>query len=478
MGISKKNILKKYFSEENIRLAFNRYERSTSNFRNGIDRAALLFFKSDLDNNIQKLSKLLLDDKFSPSVPLKYFLPKKTPGLYRTTTVLSVEDGIVYQCIIDNISYFNYDLLKSTDKFAFAYRLSDFVRYDAKSLLSKKKNKNADLEKLRYEEGGKKFSLMDNWRVCYAKFSAQEDYIVANHKKLYVLQSDISSFYDGVSHDILRKKLINNFSVDENVVNILFACLNCWSGLSQGDFLPGIGLPQGPQPSAFLAELFLMDLDQFFIDKSPLGYLRYVDDFRIYQSSKEDVLKSLACLDIELKKIGLSINSQKTNINNLSKKEEKIKVLKKKRIGLPSLVDFGSIVDERTFNNIEKILGGNMDVKGKKRSMNPKLGDMVVRDGGQDVPLEIKNYRSGFDIKDMITGKVIKSFHFSDIDLERDFDKHNNLSLSTQKKYYNAVKEINDCVAILNNNFLKSDNLNIQEFDDLEKKAKKLSIFN
>ena len=457
-----KKILKQYFSEENIRLAFNRYVRSVVNFKHGRDRSAIMFFVSDLDNNIRRLSSLLISGEFKPSVPFKYFLPKKITGLTRTNTLLSVADAIVYQCIVDRIAFIHFDLLQSNNKFSFAYQLHDVVQKDAKLLFSK--NKNKETKKLRLNVG--KYQFFKGYKICYNEYSKTKNNIINQHKKLHVLSSDISSFYDNISHDILRKILIDKFNLEDDILNILFDCLDCWSGFVSGCLLNGRGLPQGPQPSAFLAEIFLMDLDEAFIAQSPLGYIRYVDDILIFQNSKNTLLKNLSVLDLELKKKGLAINSQKTNIQNISTQEQKQKVLSKsvfhyQEISLDVMDDFTDNFSKRQEKKIESLNISHNDTKELKdlEIKNEAKRNRIARQNAQELSND---------------GQKRSEIIFSDIDFQRDFDKKNNLSVSVKNKYQQNVDSINLSLKKIQHEFLDSDIWLDSEKDDIEANCKEL----
>ena len=89
-------------------------------------------------------------------------------------------------------------------------------------------------------------------------------------------------------HDLLLRN-ISRYFTDPYALDLLGRLLGTWSATnaSTGGF--GHGLPQGPEASAFLADMFLFSLDKQMADL-PGGakYIRYVDDMRIFCQSERE----------------------------------------------------------------------------------------------------------------------------------------------------------------------------------------------
>ena len=66
----------------------------------------------------------------------------------------------------------------------------------------------------------------------------------------------------------------------QTLVAPLREALKIWQGDEQGQLI-GVGLPQGYEASAFLADLYLEPVDRLLLEYSQQGYQvgRYVDDF-------------------------------------------------------------------------------------------------------------------------------------------------------------------------------------------------------
>lgn len=126
----------------------------------------------------------------------------------------------------------------------------------------------------------------------------------------YIVETDISSFYERISHHSLENLIKDLYS--ENGSHLKIA--------EQVNFLLGVfsssrsfGLPIGSQASRILAELFLNQIDSN-LQNSELHFYRYVDDFVFICKSKEEAYEALSHLAKTLSNYGLSLNKTKTNI--------------------------------------------------------------------------------------------------------------------------------------------------------------------
>ena len=90
----------------------------------------------------------------------------------------------------------------------------------------------------------------------------------------------------------------NDFDVPEKIIECLTFLLNTFSG-TPDKILLGVGLPQGPMPSHFLAHLMLHKFDLEIIDCGFSSYFRYVDDIHLYSDNEND---------LEISKLGKTQN--------------------------------------------------------------------------------------------------------------------------------------------------------------------------
>ena len=122
-----------------------------------------------------------------------------------------------------------------------------------------------------------------------------------------VAQTDISSFYESISHHHIENHLNDLFSGDRRVPKQINALLNKFSAGRS------FGLPVGGQCSRILAELFLSPVDNL-LSESRIVWRRYVDDYILIADSYAAAYKGLALLSHALADYGITLNRTKTII--------------------------------------------------------------------------------------------------------------------------------------------------------------------
>lgn len=124
-----------------------------------------------------------------------------------------------------------------------------------------------------------------NFRKLYKVKQANRFAIVSQLKGLlqdnfpkYVIRTDIQEFYESIPHDILLQKLNEENLLTFYSKKILFQILNEYKRLSSSNK----GLPRGVGISAYLAELYMRDIDNHIKSIPTVSYYaRYVDDIII-----------------------------------------------------------------------------------------------------------------------------------------------------------------------------------------------------
>lgn len=120
-----------------------------------------------------------------------------------------------------------------------------------------------------------------------------------------IVQTDISSFYEHVSHHYIEN-LINGLAGDASAVskqvNALLSKL--FAGRS-------FGLPVGGQGARILAELFLTQVDSV-LSARGVHWNRYVDDYVLIAKNTAEAYRALGILAQGLMDYGLSLNKSKT----------------------------------------------------------------------------------------------------------------------------------------------------------------------
>lgn len=296
---------KKAFSENNLYKAWgwllkNREYRYKNFFRNTYSAYALAS-----SENIKNLSNRILKTKsYQAHNSCKIYLLKPT-GLLRKISLLTIEDQIVYQAIINIIAEKHYS----------------------------KNQKNLYLKSFGYiyDTNNKKF-FYDKWEYGYKKFNDKIKELYFNDLE-YLASFDLASYYDAIDHKVIKHFLINELKVHADLVYLLIQLLEKWSSCDK-KILHGHGIPQGPMSSGLLSEIILSHFDNSFNeidnkkDDKKSKYIRYVDDIRVLTNKEELIRQSIVDLDLLSKQVGLFPQGNKINLHKIKDINSEIKEIK------------------------------------------------------------------------------------------------------------------------------------------------------
>jgi len=237
-----------------------------------------------LENDLDDWLKLVanhIENGFTAQAACPCPAPK--PGfLIRPGSVLALEDELVYAFVVSKI-------FPSIHKLLSPNQGSPDIAY----IFSTTPNAKA--------------WIRSDWKV-WARW--RKDSIAALEDSEFVLTTDIVGYYDNIELSILSSDLKSICGNDEHV-SFLMDCLNRWSQPR------GRGIPQGYSASHVLAKLYLYSLDQHLCDLD-YRHLRYVDDIRVFCTTKLEVQKAIIDIGKFLSKRGLNLQGAKTKILNKS----------------------------------------------------------------------------------------------------------------------------------------------------------------
>jgi len=298
--ISNKTIFHPYFSPPALRLAWERMIRS--NGKDVKDFFGIEIYGSNLDRHLERLSEAIISGEFKPQRPFKYYEPKASKT-HRTKSVLSIDDALVYQAIANKVATANYKKLTENNRSVFGSVLHPEVEKGIELL------KDSDAE----------FYFFQYYIPLYNKFINSVNTEIENTNIRFKLETDITGFFDCIPHSKLLMTL-HKFGVEPEILDLLSDCLNIYSGTKES-VTPGVGIPQGPAPSFFFANVFMNDLD-YLITQKGYTYFRYMDDIRIYEETEEKLTDVLVEIDNFLKGRALSLNTKKTSIEEIINREK------------------------------------------------------------------------------------------------------------------------------------------------------------
>lgn len=150
--------------------------------------------------------------------------------------------------------------------------------------------------------GSELFDRASSWKAFREITVADAN---ASGDEAIIVQTDISSYYEHISHHYIENFIKDLFPNNKRVANQINSLL--------GKFTSGrsFGLPVGGQCSRILAELFLNSVDHRMTGEG-IRWHRYVDDYVLIANSHADAYKALAFLSHMLADFGLTLNKTKT----------------------------------------------------------------------------------------------------------------------------------------------------------------------
>ncbi len=137
---------------------------------------------------------------------------------------------------------------------------------------------------------------------------------IKNLNSCYVYKADISDYFNSVDVDILLPELKNVMADDAELFEFVKALLkNPYTEYDGKIIEENKGIMAGVPISAFLANLYLRELDKMFYDKE-IPYMRYSDDILVFAKDEEQLTESVKTIKDYLFSRGLKINSDKESI--------------------------------------------------------------------------------------------------------------------------------------------------------------------
>ncbi|MEI6400193.1 MAG: reverse transcriptase domain-containing protein [bacterium] len=249
------------------------------------------------DYILDDLSNQIKSKTYEPSHGCKIFIPKSS-GILRGYTLLTVEDQIVYQAMVNIIA----EHLVVIPGIKSNYYLKNFGNLYA---------------------GKSSVWFYRKWSDGYKKFNdAARD--AFNNGLTYSASFDLTACYDSIDHKVLRH-FLKEIKCDDEFIDILISCLSKWTGNQSSQIYHNHGIPQGPLASGLLSEVVLKYFDVKYGNPPQMRYMRYVDDIRLFASSEKELRLMLIQFDRLSKNIGLFPQSSKIEIHEVKNIEEELK---------------------------------------------------------------------------------------------------------------------------------------------------------
>lgn len=134
----------------------------------------------------------------------------------------------------------------------------------------------------------------------------KDDVVAAATSYPWTVKTDITAYFDNIQHSMLFRDL-DGLSSPPKPVRSIKQALSTWTEV------PGLGIPQGPNASRLLGNLYLAAVDRA-MTSNLWVYARYQDDIRILAKTRHHALEGLRLLERECRRRGLSLATQKTEL--------------------------------------------------------------------------------------------------------------------------------------------------------------------
>lgn len=255
----------------------------------------------------------------------------------------------------------------------------------------------------------------------WPKFCEWQAAAVKNYNLL--LKTDLSSFFDSVCHEHLINAIRKEFGIPSNdplaiLLKQMLKVKHAYSGFSDPkEVIHGITI--GPLGNHVLANLLLNEIDHIMLSMSGIEYGRYVDDIRIFASSKQKIKTALNTLQMKLYEIGLNLNGAKTQFAGNTKLLNKL-------------------LSEKFFTYLDEEDIGNY------RSASPKRESEIVSDMRRYHDSKVNDVNKPFttDYKDLASWKRVKVMSRSDLKKEYLQSINNTLRIDPGKINHNVVNRL------------------------------------
>jgi hypothetical protein len=270
----------------NLELAWKRVKLDFSTKKVFVEfRNEVQILEKNLDSKVQQLTNDIISGNYHPKQSIICEIPK-IGGSIRPAAYLELEDRIVYTACVGACYEKIYNFIDQ-----------EIGNIDFSNPIFPNPNKT--------EWISPSFSVWDNLRKKSLK--------LVDEFASFVVITDISACFENIDIKCLIDDL-RQIGCNNEVLKLLSQCLNTWAKLE------GRGIPRGYGASDILGKFYLSQVDKFLKDN--YQHFRYVDDIRIFCSSKIEAKKSLMELVKYLGKRGLNIQTKKTGIYSSDKAKD------------------------------------------------------------------------------------------------------------------------------------------------------------
>ncbi len=256
---------------------------------------------------IESVYDNIVSARYAPGIPETELVMNKGHGVARTIPVFSIRDYCVY-----------YFCIKELEGVLCGNRTPNtFGGWTLGGQLRVRENDEIESDATAY---GRYSFNPQAWTHAFGEFNALLFAQLDPGHYAYVLQLDLSNFYDCVRLDILERWIREHSPPEKGwVIALLFYLLNHWNRRNTGLHPQAVGLPQDALAdcSRILSNFYLQKYDQFaagICGQAGAAYFRYADDQMILLNDRSKIDNLLLLLTRNLDRYGLRVNQKKVKL--------------------------------------------------------------------------------------------------------------------------------------------------------------------
>jgi RNA-directed DNA polymerase len=259
-------LIDKVFAERNLTAAFQQVAKK--NGAAGVDHVSIRTFEEQLPGIIQRLSKTLSTDTYTPQAIRRAYIEKPGTNETRPLGIPTVRDRVVQAATVNVIEpIFERDFAEHSYGFRPGRGCKDALRRVTELL--------------------------------------QQGFV-------HVVDADLKGYFDSIPHDRLMGRLKEKIS-DGRVLRLIEAFLKADILDEAKRWTPEEGAPQGAVLSPLLSNVYLDPLDHLMAAHG-IEMVRYADDFVILCKTAEDASRALELVRQWVADNGLTLHPEKTRI--------------------------------------------------------------------------------------------------------------------------------------------------------------------
>jgi RNA-directed DNA polymerase len=280
------------YDKDWLRLAHDHVKANAGSITAGCDGINMAIFDQDLETNLLKLAEDLKSEQFVPKPARRIYIPKSN-GKKRPLGISTIRDRIVQEAL------------------------------------------RMVLEPI-YEADFSQYSFGFRPNRCTMDAIKCITWSVAEHKKFFwVIEGDISSYFDTINHRKLMKLLSRRIR-DQKLLNLVWKFLK--AGIMERKMFRATerGAPQGGICSPLLANVYLHELDKYMERYTNLSrqekrrrrstgqanfvYVRYADDWVVLCNGTKEQAQALReeLRDFLKQELKLELSEEKTKVTHLN----------------------------------------------------------------------------------------------------------------------------------------------------------------